>query len=139
MITNGLTDSFLWEILQGIHQPTDEYRVALYTRNANLGPATTAYVTEGEAQGQGYKAGGQALLGRGAALDRRVALIDFADPVWPNSRITARAALIFNFTRQNRAVTVVDLGEDFTSTNGSFTITWPEPTAEAGLIRIGSV
>lgn len=135
MITQGLTRSFLLEILQGIHQPGDVYRMALYGERAVLSELTTTYTTEGEVIGSpGYDAGGQVLTGYRAVLDGKSATLDFDDPSWPHSSITARGALLYNASRDNRAVVVIDFGKIFTSTNGSFAVIRPEPVQP--LIRI---
>jgi len=137
MIIQGVADSFRLEILLGIHAPSDVYRMALYSSKAELSPATTVYTTDGEVIGsQGYDAGGQALSGYQAQLSNRVAYLDWADPLWPMATITARGALIYNASKQNRAVAVLDLGQDYTSTNGNFLVTLPEPTSLTALIRI---
>jgi hypothetical protein len=136
MIVAGLSRSFLTDILMGVHQPTDVYRIALYTRAADLTRETPAYTAQGEVIAPGYSAGGLVLLGYNVLRDADAAVLDFADPVWPNATITARAALIYNFSKDNRAVVVLDLGKDVTSTNGSFTVTLPEPTATTAVVRI---
>lgn len=137
MIVSAIVDSFLLEILQGIHQPGDEYRIALYLEQASLGAQTKVYTPLQEVNAAGYKPGGQKLTGYLAKLDGPVALLDWEDPVWPNASITARGALIFNFTKGNRAVVVMDLGKDYVSTNGEFKVFLPEPTAETAVVRIG--
>lgn len=136
MIIQGIATSFLLDILQGVHTPTDEYRIALYTNAAKLSPDVRAYFTEGETRGNGYTPGGQKLLGYTALSEDGAAFIDWADATWPNVSITARAALIYNYSKQNRAVAVLDLGGDYTSTNGQFTVVFPEPTAKTALIAI---
>jgi len=144
MIVPGTAISFFFDLARSLFQPSDEYRIALYSRDANLSPMTEAYTTDGEVIGApGYVAGGQILAGLTVTMDGRVAVMDWADPLWPNSTIVARGAFIFNATR-NRAVTVLDLGPSpagdqrgYSSTNGNFLITFPDPTALTGLIRIG--
>ena len=137
-ITTGICYSYLQEILQGIHDSTDTYKIALYTSAANIGPSTTGYTATGEASGVGYTAGGATLSGFSVTLDAGVAILDFTvDPSWPNSTITARGCLIYNASKANRAVAVYDFGADVSSTNGTFQIIFPAPTAAAGLIRIG--
>lgn len=64
------------------------------------------------------------------------AWIDFTtDPSWANSTITARGALIYNSTKSNKAVAVLDFGSDITSTNGTFLVTFPTADASNALIR----
>lgn len=135
--TQALCNSFKLEILDGVHLAADTYKIALYTSSATLSKSTTVYTTTGEvAAGGGYTAGGQNLSGRSAALDGDTAVLDFADAQWAASTITARSALIYNSTRSNKAVAVLDFGSDIVSTNGNFNVVFPAATAAAGLIRI---
>jgi hypothetical protein len=136
-ITQAMCNSFKTEILSGTHVSTDVYMIALYTSAATLSKATTAYSATNEVSGTGYVAGGQTLVGFTAALDTDTAFIDWStDPSWANSTITARGALIYNSTRSNKAVAVIDFGSDITSTNGTFTVQFPLPAAATALIRI---
>ena len=48
MITAGLTVSYKRDLLQGVHQPDDVYKMALYTEDAELSPATTHYTATEE-------------------------------------------------------------------------------------------
>lgn len=136
-ITAAVTNSFKQEILQGIHSSSDTYKIALYPSTATLSNATTAYSATGEVAGTGYTAGGATLAGYSVTLDTNTAILDFTtDPTWASSTITARGALIYNSTKSNKAVAVLDFGADTSSTNGAFTVTLPAPAAATGLIRI---
>jgi len=44
--------------------------------------------------------------------------------------------LIYNASKANRAIAVLDFGADIASTNGDFTITLPAATAADALLRI---
>lgn len=127
MITT-LTDAYLLDVQQGVHAPQDVYRIALYTPDASLGRDTEAYTTKGEVIGQAYGAGGLTLTGRIAQLIDGEATVTWANPVWPTATISARAALIYNYSKGNRALVVLDLGKLFVSTNGSFMVTLPANT-----------
>lgn len=115
--------------------------MALYAPGASLSVNTKTYTTQGEVPTtlpdgpSGYTAGGIALTGRQVALlSGGGASLDFADPTWPNATISARGALIYNFTKGNRAVLILDLGKTFNSTNGSFAVTRANP--DEPLIRL---
>jgi hypothetical protein len=136
-ITTAICNSFKLEVLEGVHQPGDDYRMALYAVAATLNKGTTVYSATNEVSGPGYTAGGKSLTSRSASLDTDTAIIDFADPAWPNATITARGALIYNASRGNKAVSVHDFGADITSTNGSFTATLPAAAAATAIVRIG--
>jgi hypothetical protein len=136
-ITAAICNSFKQEILQGVHEAADTYKIALYTSSATLSKDTTAYTATGEASGTGYTAGGEDLAGFSVSLDGDTAILDFTtNPSWADATITARGALIYNSTQANKAVAVLDFGSDISSTAGTFTVTLPAPTSAAGLIRI---
>lgn len=65
----------------------------------------------------------------------KVATLSFTNPSWASSTITARYAVIYNSTRSNKSVMVIDFGSDITSTAGTFTITLPTQNATSALIR----
>lgn len=135
-ITTAIANSFKLEILQGIHEPGDDYKIALYAAAATLGAGTTAYSATNEVSGAGYTAGGKSLTGYAAALASGVAYLDFADPSWAAATITARGALIYNASKANRAVGVFDFGADVTSTAAAFTVELPAPGAATAVVRI---
>ena len=137
-ITQAIPTSFKAEILQGIHDSADTYKMALYTSVATLGTSTTAYSATNEVSGTGYTAGGATLSGFNVTTSGTTAILDFTtDPFWENATITARGALIYNSSKSNKAVYVLDFGSDIISTNGTFAITLPTPDATNGLIRLG--
>lgn len=125
------------DALQALCPPGNTYKIALYTSAAALGAASTVYTATGEVAGAGYTAGGVALTGYTATIDTTTAILDFADPSWAGSTITARGAMIYDFTNGNKARAILDFGSDVTSTNGTFTVTLPAATAAAAVIRIG--
>ncbi len=132
-IVQTQTTSFKKELYQGVHDlSTDTLKIALYTANADLNAATTVYSTSNEVTGGGYVAGGAVLTGVTISSEGYTAYVDFADVVFGAS-VTARCALIYNFSQGNKAIAVLDFGSDKTSSN--FTITMPANTASAALIR----
>ena len=134
-IQQGLTTSFKQQMIQaGQNLATDTLKIALYTAFSSIGANTTVYTTSNEITGTGYTAGGIALTGVtiGTSTDG-VVFVDFANATWPSSQLTARGALIYNVTRSNASVAVLDFGSDKTMTN--FTITMPVNTATTALIR----
>jgi hypothetical protein len=137
MIEQAVCTSFLEEILQGIHLAADTYKIALYTSAATLNADTTAYSATNEvANGNGYTTGGATLTGFAVAKGSGKAWLDFNDASWPTSSITARGALIYNSSRSNKAVMVIDFGANITSTNGTFLVTFPAANAANALLRL---
>lgn len=137
-ITAAICNSFKKDVLDGVHEAADTYKIALYVSAATLNKSTTVYSGTNEVpNGNGYTTGGLTLAGFTTALDTDTAVLDWTtDPSWPAATITARGALIYNATQGNKAVAVLDFGSDIVSTNGTFLVTFPSPTAAAGLVRI---
>lgn len=135
-VTAAVCDSYTQEVLSGTHTSADTYKIALYSSaSATLNASTTAYTATGEVSGAGYTAGGVTLTGFATSVDAGVAILDFADPSWASATITADAALIYNSSKSNKAVAVLSF-TSASSTNGTFTLTFPAPAAATGLIRI---
>ena len=140
-ITQTLTDTFLQDCLDGGHNlgnGGNTLKIALYTSSASLGATTSAYTTSTEVSGTGYTAGGETLSSQAVAFDssNNVAYFDAADPAWTTATITARGALIYNNSKSNASIAVLDFGSDFTSTAGTFTIQLPSAAHNTAIIRI---
>lgn len=137
-IAQALCSSFKPELLGGIHDlDTDAIFIALYTSSATLGAATTAYTATNEvATAGGYTAGGIQLTSPVITLDGTTGICDFADATWPAATITARGALIYNSSKSNKAIAVLDFGSDKISTAGNFTVIMPAAAAATALIRV---
>lgn len=137
MISQALCSSFKQQILLGEHDlDTDVLKIALYTSLATLSAATTAYTTSDEVVGTGYTAGGNTLTGATVSLTGTTAFVDFSDTSWTTATITARGALIYNSSKSNKAIAVLDFGSDKTSTAGTFTIQFPANDASNAIVRI---
>ena len=131
-----LTTSFKQDILLGVHDlETDTIKMALYLATADLGAATTVYTTSGETSGTGYTAGGEVMTGVTVLTSDTTAYVDFADTTWNPAAFTARGALIYNASKSNKAIAVLDFGSDKTTTT-IFTVQMPANTATSALIRI---
>jgi hypothetical protein len=128
------TTSFKKELYQGIHDlETDDIYIALYTANASLDQTTTEYTTSNEVTDSGYTTGGQLLTAPVVSSSGYTAYVSFANPSWSGA-ITARCALLYNASKANRSVAVIDFGSNKISTS-TFTITMPANTADSALIR----
>lgn len=139
-ITQAMPTSFKQEILVGEHNFTtstgDTFKIALYTSSATLDASTTAYSATNEVSGTGYTAGGNTLTTVTPTTSGTTALVDFADTSWSNASFTARGALIYNSSKSNKAVAVLDFGGDKTVSAGTFTIQFPAADASNAIIRI---
>jgi len=126
--------SFKKELYQAIHDlSTDTIKMALYTANANLGADTTAYSATNEVVASGYTAGGNTLTGVAINSLDYTAYVNWANTSWA-AALTARCALLYNASKANRAIAVIDFGADKTSTT-TFLITMPANTSTTALIR----
>lgn len=134
-----LCTSFKLQLLSAVHDfSTDVFKIALYTSAATNNADTTAYSATNEVAASGtYVAGGQILTGVVVTSSGTTAYVDWTtDPQWTGATITARSALIYNSSKSDYAVAVLDFGSDKTVTSGPFTVTLPAPGATTALIRL---
>lgn len=136
MITQTQTTSFKQELYEGVHNLlVDTIKIALYTSAADLGADTASYTATGEVTGTGYVAGGITLTGATVQSSGNTAFVSFNDASWPGATFTCRGALIYNSSKANRSVAVLNFGADRTVTNNTFTVTFPANTATSAIIR----
>lgn len=134
-IAQTLCSSFKQELLNAVHDfSTDTFKMALYVSTADLGASTTAYTSDGETAGDGYTAGGIALtVNPTPTISGTTALVSFDTAIY-NAALTARGALIYNASKSDAAVLVLDFGADKTMPN--FTVEFPPATATSAILRI---
>ena len=136
-IQQGLTISFRQETLQGEQDLlSDTLYIALYTALSDIGPNTTVYSTADEIVGAGYTAGGRQLQNVSIeTAPNGTIYVSFDNVSWSNASFTTRGALIYNQTRGNKSIAVLNFGADKTCVNQTFTITMPPNTATTALLR----
>ena len=133
-IVQTQTTSFKKELYQAIHNlATDTVKIALYTANVDLNADTTVYSTTNEVVASGYTAGGQVMTGVSINSSGYTAYANWDNVVW-TAALTARCALIYNASKGNKSIAVLDFGSDKTSAT-TFTITMPNNTSTTALIR----
>lgn len=133
-IQQSVTNSFTEEQYLAVHNfSADTFKIALYTSASDIGPLTTAYTATNEVVASGYTAGGQVLTGVAVLSSGPVAFVSFDSPSW-SAALTARGALIYNASKSNKSVLVIDFGADKTSTT-TFTVPMPPATATTALLR----
>lgn len=142
-IAQTTTTSFRVELFEAVHDfTTDTFKIALYTGTADIGPTTTAYTSVGEASGTGYTAGGNTLtVSTQPTYGNNLygvptAYIGFANTSWANASFTARGALIYNSSKGNKSVAVLDFGGDKTVTDGTFAVQFPTADPNSAIVRI---
>lgn len=134
-IVQTLTTSFKNDLLTaGQNLSTDTLKLALYKADASLNADTTAYSATNEITGTGYAAGGVTLTGVTIQTSGSVVYINFSNAVWSPAAFTTRAALIYNASKSNKSVAVLDFGSDKTCTS-TFTVVMPANTVTSALLR----
>jgi hypothetical protein len=107
--------------------------MALYTSFASLNADTTVYTTTGEITGTGYSTGGNLVTGATVNTSGYTAYVSFNNVIWANSNLMARCALLYNVSKGNKSICVIDFGSDKSQVN--FTVTMPANTSTSALIR----
>ena len=136
-LSQTLTTSFKQQLLQGVHDfDTDTFKVALYTASADLNDTTTAYnvATAGQVADTGNYSAGGATTATSVSVTGTVAFVNFGNVSW-TAALTARGALIYNSSKSDKAVAILDFGADKTSVT-TFTVTMPANTSTTALIRL---
>lgn len=127
--------SFVAELYEAVHNlVTDTIKIALYTSSAAINADTTVYTTSGEVSSANYTAGGVVLTGATVNKSNGVAYVNFSNASWEPSEFTCRGALIYNASKSNKAIAVLDFGADKTPTY-TFVVTMPANTYTSALIR----
>lgn len=136
MITQGIALEAKRALISGIHQPGDDYRIAFYSVSAKIGPQTKVYVTDGEIKGKGYKAGGVKLKGFKTGGIGKNAFITFDDVELKNATFSTGGAMIYNASKGNSALCVLNLGGERHVFDGAFELKFPKPTENNALILL---
>ena len=146
---NAFCTSAKANFLLGVIDPiTDSIKIALYNNNATLTSSTLVYIppvnpaapTTGEVSNSGtnYATGGKVLLGAMVSSDGAsgVAWLTFNTISWLSASFIARGALIYDSSKGNLAIAVLDFGADKTVATGTFTVQMPVASSTTALIRI---
>lgn len=107
--------SFLLDSVSGVHDfATDTIKLALFDSNAAMSSATTAYTVTNEVPtGFGYTAGGVtlSLVSTYPKIEDSAAAVRFQPATWTFlANRTFRYALMYNASKSNKAIIVLDLG-----------------------------
>lgn len=126
-------NSFKKEGINGtIDLDTDTIKVMLVTStySANIDTHTKRSDITNEVSGTGYTSGGATLANKTVTQDNTNdrGVFDADDSSWSTATITARAAVLYKSrggaASADELICYVDFGSDFTSTAGTFLITW---------------
>ena len=137
-MANIIPFAFRGELFSGTHNFANggnSFKIALYTSNP-YSTSSTVYSTSNEvsASNTGYTTAGKVLGSQAVASGTAVASVDFADSVLSNATFTAAFAAIYNDTNGDKLCVVLDFGGNKTATNGTFTISFPNPSTPANAI-----
>jgi len=117
------------------------FKFSLYTTNP-YSTSSTVYLA-GTGNGEVDTTGGtnysvKTLTRLGVATSTAVASVDFDNVTYSSASFTAAFAAIYNTDTvdgtANRLVVVLDFGGNKTATNGTFTVTFPDPSTPANAI-----
>ena len=139
-MANVIPNSFRGELFSGTHNFAsggDSFKIALYT--GSIGAVYTTSSTVVSATNEVSTGGGsnytrQALSSQAVASTTAVASVDFGDSTWSSATFTAAFAAIYNDDKSDKLCVVLDFGGDKTCTNGTFKITYPDPSTPANAI-----
>jgi hypothetical protein len=137
-MANIIPFAFRGELFSGTHDFSNggnSFKIALYTSNP-YSTSSTVYSTSNEvsASNTGYTTAGKVLGSQAVASGTAVASVDFADSSLANATFTAAFAAIYNDTNGDKLCVVLDFGGNKTATNGTFTISFPNPSTPANAI-----
>ena len=137
-MANIIPFAFRGELFSGTHNFAnggDAFKIALYTSIAGYSTSSTAVITTNEVSSSGSSNYERKALGSQAvASGTAVASVDFADSTWSNATFTAAGAAIYNDDKSDKLCVVLDFGGNKTATNGTFTISFPNPSTPANAI-----
>lgn len=136
--------SFKKELGQAIHNMDtagDVFKIALYEDTASIDLSTTVYTATGEASGTGYFAGGATLTNQAASTGTsssgvQTAFFGWETTTFSSVSLSCRGALIYNSSKANRAVAVLDFGITITKAAADLVVTMPVFDVNNALIRI---
>ena len=137
-MANVIPFAFRGELFTGTHNFAsggDQFKLALYTSNP-YDTSSTVYVTTNEVSSSGtnYTAAGNDLGGNAVVAATAVASCDFNDSQWTSATITATHAALYNDDQGDKLCVVLDFGGSFTCTNGTFKVSFPNPSTASNAI-----
>ena len=136
-MANIIPFSFRGELFSGIHNFAnggDAFKIALYTSNPYSTSSTVALTTNEVSSSGGSNYERKALGSQAVASSTADASVDFADSTWASATFTAAFAAIYNDDKSDKLCVVLDFGGNKTATNGTFTVSYPDPSTPANAI-----
>ena len=136
-MANIIPFSFRGELFSGTHNFAnggDAFKIALYTSNPYSTSSTVALTTNEVSSAGSSNYERKTLGSQAVASGTAVASVDFADSTWASATFTAAFAAIYNDDKSDKLCVVLDFGGNKTATNGTFTVSYPDPSTPANAI-----
>jgi hypothetical protein len=136
-MANIIPFSFRGELFSGTHNFAnggDGFKIALYTSNPYSTSSTVALTTNEVSSSGSSNYERKDLGSQAVASGTAVASVDFADSTWASATFTAAFAAIYNDDKSDKLCVVLDFGGNKTATNGTFTVSYPDPSTPANAI-----
>jgi len=136
-MANIIPFAFRGELFSGTHNFAnggDAFKIALYTSNPYSTSSTVALTTNEVSSSGSSNYERKALGSQAVASGTAVASVDFADSTWSNATFTAAGAAIYNDDKSDKLCVVLDFGGNKTASNGTFTVSYPNPSTPANAI-----
>ena len=136
-MANIIPFSFRGELFSGTHNFAnggDGFKIALYTSNPYSTSSTVALTTNEVSSAGSSNYERKDLASQAVASSTAVASVDFADSTWASATFTAAFAAIYNDDKSDKLCVVLDFGGNKTATNGTFTVSYPDPSTPANAI-----
>ena len=138
-MANVIPFAFRGELFSGTHDFSsggDQFKLALYT-SSPYDTSSTIYVVTNEqssAGGSNYVAGGNDLGSNAVVSTTAVASCDFADSEWTSATISVAFGAIYDETASNKLCVVLDFDGTKSCTNGTFKVSFPNPSTPGDAI-----
>ena len=136
-MANIIPFSFRGELFSGTHNFAnggDAFKIALYTSNPYSTSSDVVLTTNEVSSAGSSNYERKALTSQAVASSTAVASVDFADSTWASATFTAAFAAIYNDDKSDKLCVVLDFGGNKTATNGTFTVSYPDPSTPANAI-----
>ena len=144
-MANIIPNSFRGALFSGQHDFQNSggntFKLSLYTgsiASVYTVSSTVFSATNEVSSGGGSNYAVKTLTNNGVVSSTVVASVDFANVSYSSATFTAAYAAIYNSDTvdsvANRLVVVLDFGGNKTATNGTFTITFPDPATASNAI-----
>ncbi len=136
-MANIIPFAFRGELFSGTHNFAnggDAFKIALYTSNPYTTSSDVVLTTHEVSSAGSSNYERKALASQAVASSTAVASVDFADSTWASATFTAAFAAIYNDDKSDKLCVVLDFGGDKTATNGTFTVSYPNPSTPANAI-----